>query len=174
MAIKLKPVRGEISATNPIPDQGASILNAVIQSDPNIQSTVNTLGALTEREKTHRQNLEKVRIANKVKLNEQLLRKDLLATEEAVTKGDIQGNLLSPEQIDANKAALHQDFQKKYMSYRKDMGHEAALDKALYDPKHGVLTALTTKDAQGKSVYYTTLASKLNEGKEDRLYCYQV
>ena len=69
MAIKLKPVRGEISATNPNPDQGASILNAVIQSDPNIQSTVNTLGALTEREKTHRQNLEKVRIANKVKLS---------------------------------------------------------------------------------------------------------
>ena len=133
MAIKLKPVRGEISATNPIPDQGASILNAVIQSDPNIQSTVNTLGALTEREKTHRQNLEKVRIANKVKLNEQLLRKDLLATEEAVTKGDIQGNLLSPEQIDANKAALHKDYEKQY-GY-SDTNKNAAFykDKAAYD-----------------------------------------
>ena len=133
MAIKLKPVRGEISATTPIPHQGASILNAVIQSDPNIQSTVNTLGALTEREKTHRQNLEKVRIANKVKLNEQLLRKDLLATEEAVTKGDIQGNLLSPEQIDANKAALHKDYEKQY-GY-SDTNKNAAFykDKAAYD-----------------------------------------
>jgi len=72
-------------------------------------------------------------------------------------------------QFQLTKETVMEDFQKKYMSYRKDMGHEAALDKALYDPKHGVLTALTTKNDKGQSVYYTTLASKLDEGRKANL-----
>ena len=118
--MKLKPIRGEIQTTNPMPNLGSSLVDAVKSNAPGEQRVVNTLINLFNREKSNRDALEAQRRKDKNSTMEQKLKARLLESENFVNIGDRDGNLLSPEEVTSNRKTIHNNIKKDLENYYKN------------------------------------------------------
>ena len=118
--MKLKPIRGEIQTTNPMPNLGSSLVDAVKSNAPGEQRVVNTLINLSNREKSNRDALEAQRRKDKNSTMEQKLKARLLESENFVNIGDRDGNLLSPEEVTSNRKTIHNNIKKDLENYYKN------------------------------------------------------
>ena len=129
--MKLKPVRGEIRTTNPMPNLGSSLVDAVKANAPQEQRVVNSLINLANKAKDTRDKLETQRIRDKNTVEEEKLKERLLVSEDTINLGNRDGNLLSVEQIEESKKVMYDSVLKDYNP--KNINSPYYKDKTAFD-----------------------------------------
>lgn len=157
--MKLKPVRGEIRTTNPMPNLGSSLVDAVKANAPQEQRVVNSLINLAKRAEDTRDKLETQRIRDKNTVEEEKLKERLLVSEDTINLGDRDGNLLSVEQIEASKKVMYDSVLKDYdpknfnSPYYKDKTAFDSFESGMYNQMN--LSRLRVNKKRDDSIKFT-------------------
>ena len=157
--MKLKPVRGEIRTTNPMPNLGSSLVDAVKANAPQEQRVVNSLINLANKAKDTRDKLETQRIRDKNTVEEEKLKERLLVSEDTINLGDRDGNLLSVEQIEESKKVMYDSVLKDYnpkninSPYYKDKTAFDSFESGMYNQMN--LSRLRVNKKRDDSIKFT-------------------
>ena len=157
--MKLKPVRGEIRTTNPMPNLGSSLVDAVKANAPQEQRVVNSLINLANKAKDTRDKLETQRIRDKNTVEEEKLKERLLVSEDTINLGNRDGNLLSVEQIEESKKVMYDSVLKDYdpkninSPYYKDKTAFDSFESGMYNQMN--LSRLRVNKKRDDSIKFT-------------------